>query len=174
MPSTNRVRGHDKVVRKTHDVKGNHRDWNDRRGLQHHEDALVLEAASLADFPTPRWMTVEEKEVFEELRSLVVDANIAKKTDAIALRLLAQRYTAYVELCEAIREMGLIMENVSKDGNVRRTANPLLSARDSAFNQSKGLLVEFGLTPSSRRTVLKADPDRPDNSEENEWDDLLN
>lgn len=174
MAITRRVQGADLQRRKLHEEKGKNRSWNDRRGLADHKDKLNLRGTHIEDFPTPKWMTEEEKEVFEELRDLVVHNNIAKQTDNYSLRMLATRYTEYVELCEAVKREGYIVEYTTNSGSVQRKANPLITARDNAFKDSKSLLVEFGLTPSSRRSVIKAEPEKADNSEEDEWDAILN
>jgi P27 family predicted phage terminase small subunit len=133
-----------------------------------------LPKAELEDFPTPRWMTDEEKEMFEHLRGLLIGNNIIKKTDAFALSMLAQVYTEYLEICKLVAKDGHIIEVFSSSGNSQLKANPLLTERNRCFTASKELLREFGLTPSSRRAIIQADPNKASSDEEDEWDALLN
>jgi P27 family predicted phage terminase small subunit len=119
-------------------------------------------------------MTDEEKEIFETLREAVVENNIATGTDRLALMMLATRYTEYMELCSIISKEGRILESINRHGETVTRTHPLLVERSRCFSESKALLTEFGLTPNSRRAIIKADPAKVDSEEEELWDEVLN
>lgn len=171
MSSRGRRPGRDNV-RAIHDIPGKH-DSNIKRRLEHHPAAQKVQAAGIESFPTPKWMTDEEKELFGELRDTIVASGTATVTDAISLQMLTTQYSEYQMIHRIICEEGHVQSHENRDGVVNTKAHPLLSERARCFSNTRSLLTEFGMTPSSRRTVLKAEPDKADSPAEDEWDDIL-
>jgi P27 family predicted phage terminase small subunit len=168
-----RTRKEQAAVRKRHNLTSA-RDWNTTRYLDSHKDALDIPDGAVEDFPVPKWMTPEEKELFKEFRAFIVKYNMAKGSDRHSLILLVSAYADYLEMSRKIREEGYTYDHVTKDGVVTKRLHPLIQVRSNILKDMRLYLLEFGLTPNSRRKVLKAEPDKTEDPEDAEWNDLLN
>lgn len=73
--------------------------------------------------------------------------------DAEALEQLCENYAEILELREDIRENGRFQEVRTKSGDVMERCRPAATLLADAERRFRGMMVEFGLTPSARARV---------------------
>lgn len=85
----------------------------------------------------------------------------AETTDAAALELLCDLYVDYHVLRNIIGEQGRTVTSVTKYGTCVK-AHPAVTQLNQVVSQFRGVLAEFGMTPSSRTKVKAAPIDAAD------------
>lgn len=166
-------RGNNLEKRRLHDQPGRH-DANDKVGLQHGKDLPKLPKLTADLISPPFWMKNEQIDQFNTMRDMVLFADVATYGDRIALEMLCTQYVFYLDVNNIVDTEGMTLMVEGKGGVELPKAHPLLGERSRGFTQLRQMMQEFGLTPSARRAVVKRDPDTPDNTEEEGWDDILN
>lgn len=164
--------GSDKEKERLHD--GRPRGKRDRRGYAVHKDKRKKVPLSLDEVKAPSWMSEEEKVIFEDMRANIFMFDIATASDKYAFQLLCLQYAQYFTISRVIAEEGYMIEVSGNNGMVYRKPHPLLSERGRLNTACKASMKEFGMTPSTRLRILRADPEKPESEEEDEWDELLN
>ena len=96
---------------------------------------------------------------WDNLVKQLTDAGVMSNLDVQALGMYCETYARWADANAQIQEHGPIV--VSKNGYP--TQSPYLQIVNKTFDQLKAMLVEFGMTPSSRTRigstkVEKADP----------------
>lgn len=76
-------------------------------------------------------------------------AKITTQLDQVALHLYCDAYAKWVEANDQITKYGMVVKAPSGFP----IQSPYLAISNKAFEQMKALLVEFGMTPSSRSRV---------------------
>ncbi|ACC76139.1 phage terminase small subunit P27 family [Paraburkholderia phymatum] len=110
------------------------------------------------DIEMPAYLTPAAAEHWPLVASQLQDAGVLTSVDTTALALY----------CEAFARWRHATDQVTKYGSVVKTPNgfpvqsPFLAIANKAHEQMTKLLVEFGMTPSSRTRVSKAPSDEPD------------
>ena len=174
MSAGRRRSGTNEQISKTHNLRGTQGDYTNKRPLGYGKDAVKNPQRLLASMiEAPEWMGEKEKEIFNQIRDVALVSDTAAMSDLIALNLMCMLNVQYEQVSEVIKEEGMVVTTFVKDNEVSKP-HPLLSERSRTFVALRGLLTEFGMTPNSRRSVIKRDPDSPDTSEDETWDDLLN
>lgn len=92
--------------------------------------------------------------IIEELRS----AKLLTNVDTHALAMYCEAYATWIESLEKIRSEGVVV--MTENGYPKQS--PYFLIGNKAFDQMKALLVEFGMTPSSRTRVSAVDTDDDD------------
>lgn len=93
---------------------------------------------------------------WDRLVELLADTRVLARTDGAALALYCQTYSRWAEAERCIREHGMLVE--AANGGVK--LSPYVVVSRQAVETMSRLLVEFGLTPSSRAR-LKVAAERP-------------
>lgn len=129
--------------------------------------------------PAPRWLCPEGLEHYARLSELVTRTGVVSEVDGEALALAANALVEYIEAREAVREEGLIVEQVTtvvtKDGrtthHVTKKANPAVAARSDAWRRYQLGLRLFGLDPQSRSSVsaINGNIEQDDGAEEEDF-----
>lgn len=106
------------------------------------------------------------KKAFKDLVNLLGNESQVKvlaDTDRLALTMLSDAYAEYRAAREYVLKNGQIMEKETTTGAVVDVPRPQVAIAQDAWKRVKSMLVEFGLTPSSRGNVLtqKAGEDDP-------------
>ena len=97
------------------------------------------------------------------------DANVLTVLDTDALMIYCEAFARWAEAGEAIRKEGVIITQKSHNGETEYLKqNPWLIIQQKSFDQMKAMLVEFGMTPSSRTRVRTVDK-KP--SDDDGWGD---
>lgn len=170
-----RIRGIDVKKQRLHSRRTERGDRDKRPALlDHNPDKLVLPSLTGETLTTPTWMNAQQREVFEDIRNHILMLDIAAISDKFSLEMLCTQYTQYVEICEIIFLEGYLVTVTSAKGETRTVIHPLIVEKNRLQGSIKALLTEFGMTPNSRRTVFKRDPEKADSKEEEGWDELLN
>ena len=92
---------------------------------------------------------------------LVVELKAAKllsNIDTHALAMYCEAYATWMDANKKIRAHGVVVK--SKNGFP--VQSPFFHVANKAFDQMKGLLIEFGMTPSSRTRVSAISGDDDD------------
>lgn len=167
-PATN------KAKRRLHDMRGRAA-GNDHQNLATRGDAPTFPRLNATDVQIPKWMSPKQVEAYKYMLHSVALMDIASVSDRTALEMLCDQYMSYLDLNEKIAEDGLMITVTDSKGRQTIKIHPLLGERGRAFTNLRGLLVEFGMTPNSRRAIMKRDGNTTgDVKEDAEWDDLLN
>lgn len=124
----------------------------------------------------PVWMSPKAKLAFRELSEVLCDElGVLTVADRKALELLCDAYSEYRDARDYVRKNGATYETHSVTGKdeegvpvlttvVRK--RPQVDMASDAWKRVKGMLVEFGLTPSSRtRLVIDKEDKSPDKAE---------
>lgn len=97
----------------------------------------------------PAFLSDRAKREWRRIGRQLLGAGIVTDLDAMALAGLVQSYMRWVEAQEGLAQTGLLIRG--RDGVPR--LNPLLRVSREAQSEYTRLLMEFGLTPSSRSRV---------------------
>lgn len=97
----------------------------------------------------PDHLSDNAKSHWNEVVGQLYDAKIMTALDVDALSMYCEAYARWVEANESIRKFGMVVKSPS--GYPMQT--PWLSISNAAFKQMKDVMVEFGMTPSSRSKV---------------------
>ena len=102
----------------------------------------------------PRYLSKEAKKHLRQIAKQLVECKVMTKLDGDALSTYCVAWARWVEANDHLK----IESTIIKAPGGYMMQNPWLSISNQAFNQMKALLVEFGMTPSSR-TKVQAIPD---------------
>jgi P27 family predicted phage terminase small subunit len=106
----------------------------------------------------PEHLTPEARAEWDRMIRELDAAGIITVLDRSALALYCTAWGRWVTAEKALKKKGPII--TTKAGNIIQ--NPALSIANQAMTQMQRMLVEFGLTPSSRARVKPAKVDEPD------------
>lgn len=116
------------------------------------------EAKPKVKIPTaPRHLSITERYEYRRLGKRLAVNGLATEIDGLALAMLAQTWVKYQNASEKVRATGLLVKAPSG----YPIQNPHLTIMNKAQEQLHKLLVEFGMTPSSRSRV-RSNNDTPE------------
>ncbi|MFO7905810.1 MAG: phage terminase small subunit P27 family [Pirellulaceae bacterium] len=105
--------------------------------------------AGLSDKGKAHW-----KKVSADLK----DAGILTNIDVHALAMYCESYARWADANEKIQQYGPVV----KTPNGFPAQSPYIQIANKAFDQMRAMLTEFGMTPSSRTKISRADEDKED------------
>lgn len=124
----------------------------------------------------PSWLSPKAKIVFREIGGMLDELGVMTRADRRALELLCDAYATYREASEFVRKHGFTYESktitgVDEAGNqIVSTINrryPEVDIASDAWKRIKSMLIEFGMTPSSRsRISVNKEPSADDKAEQ--------
>ena len=120
-----------------------------KRQLNKNEPQLDIVIPDAPDF-----LSDTAKEHWSDIVIHLHNARIMTALDADALSLYCEAYSRWVESNDNIKKFGMVVKSPS--GYPMQT--PYLSVSNKAFDQMKSIMVEFGMTPSSRSKVQVSKP----------------
>ena len=97
----------------------------------------------------PRWLSVEAKREWRRLGPKLRAAGVVTELDGTALALLCQTWARWKEAEDQVDRFGAVLRG--SHGQLMRSPYGRIAAQ--AADQLLRLLVEFGMTPSSRSRV---------------------
>jgi len=100
----------------------------------------------------PDYIQGEARDQWHLIGPPLESAGVLTKLDAVSLAMLANSIARWVRAEEMVRKTGEVLK--SADGGFYQ--NPYLSVSNRAWEQMNKMLVEFGMTPSSRSRVTVA------------------
>ena len=160
-----------------HNLSENTRAADERREKKQ-RPPLTGDMIELEDVPVPSYLTSDQRAIFGKILPVVLELKYLKRSDIFLVTELCGFYAQYVDLCEIVADEGMLIEEMGRNGPVRKV-HPLLAQRDKMFRTFLTLAAQFGFTPASRKRMMAAVAKETENEvpvvdpEEQEWDDLL-
>lgn len=113
--------------------------------------------------PVPGHIRGVARQEWRRMAKTLNQLGLLTEIDLPALEMYCQMYGRWVEAEERVRDMGMIV----KTNNGNPIQNPYLAVANRAAKDMKSMLVEFGMTPSSRsRVQVDTGPDEVDEYEQ--------
>jgi P27 family predicted phage terminase small subunit len=112
----------------------------------------------------PKWFGPLEKSKWSELvKDLTKNGVISTDTREILIA-YCTAYAHWMEAREKVKQTGLAIVGVDKEGNTQITRNTYVTEMSKFRDQMNKLLPELGLTPASRQKLssLKVEDDKDD------------
>lgn len=103
----------------------------------------------------PEWLSPEAQQKWRELVAILSPAKILTVADGEGLAVLSMEWATMVKANAELEATGGL---VVRSPGGQPIQNPNLAIRDKAAEKVHKLLVEYGLTPSSRSRVHAASP----------------
>lgn len=101
----------------------------------------------------PSHLSDPVKEAWKKLAVKLHRMGVLTEADAWALEELAETYVEVKDLRQKISLEGRTVKVVTTKGEERQLTNPLVTQLGDAAKRFRMMMVEFGLTPSSRAKV---------------------
>lgn len=120
-----------------------------------------------ADLPPPTWLDVEAQAEWQRLAPMLERLGVLTETDVGALTAYCEAWATWKNATQKLREFGLVIKHPTV-GKLP-VVSPYVKIADNALTQMRGLLVEFGMTPSSRSRIHTT----PIAKVKSKWDGLL-
>jgi len=89
----------------------------------------------------------------DELNIILKEKAINNRLDTSALTLISNTYDTYIKATKILLKEGLIINTTTKAGDSIK-AHPAVKIQLDAQVQLTKLLIEFGLTPKSRKDIV--------------------
>lgn len=123
--------------------------------------------SALAGVPPPDWLDPEAADEWRRLAPMLERLGILTETDTQALSAYCEAWATWKQATQKIRQFGMVING--KDGDLP-VVSPYVKIAEKAFAQVKGMLIEFGMTPSSRTRVHVA---KPEAAQMSKWAGIL-
>ncbi len=95
----------------------------------------------------PEYLDDMAKKEWEAITTILADMNLLSRADRAALELYCGAYSRYRRAQEQVAKFGEVILSPNKKFPM---PSPYATAMNSAFEQMRKMLIEFGLTPASR------------------------
>jgi P27 family predicted phage terminase small subunit len=115
----------------------------------------------------PEWLTPGAREHWPIVAKQLEEAGVLTRLDQVALAMYCETFARWRDANQKVATHGPIIK--SKHGNPMQS--PFLGIANKAFAQMQSLLIEFGMTPSSRTRVKVAGGGNPVGNPFDEFDD---
>ena len=111
----------------------------------------------------PEGFEEDEKKIWDEVTSELSKLGILYSIHRFSIEMICTEYGIYKKACKNLRKSGMTVTVVTKSGEYE-TKSPWVSIRNESFANFKSMLVEFGLTLSSKGkiTVPEKKPEKGD------------
>lgn len=107
----------------------------------------------------PEWLSPLAAEHWPTIARQLEDAHVLTVIDAPALALYCEAFARWKQASDHVLQHGQVIK--SPTGVLKQS--PYLLIANKAHDQMAKMLIEFGMTPSSRSRVTKAKPDEDRN-----------
>jgi P27 family predicted phage terminase small subunit len=124
----------------------------------------------LANAPPPDWLDGEAKAEWERIAPMLGRLHLITETDLNALAAYCEAWATWKTATQQIRKWGMVLK--SPDGDIPKVS-PYVKIAHNALLQMRGLLIEFGMTPSSRARIKTVDPQPAVAAPAGKWAGLL-
>lgn len=103
----------------------------------------------------PEWLSAQAAAHWPAVAPQLESAGVLTSMDATALAMYCEAFARWQNANEVVAKTGLVVPG--QKGTL--TQNPAIHIANVAFDQMRKMLIEFGMTPSSRSRVSKAPRD---------------
>ncbi len=110
--------------------------------------------------PSPRapsWLDREAKKEWRRLAPVLGNLGVLTETDADALAAYCVSWATWKSATQKIREFGMVIKHPT--AGKLPVVSPYVKIANHAQTQMRGLLLEFGMTPSSRARIHVTPPE---------------
>jgi P27 family predicted phage terminase small subunit len=145
------MRGRKPIPRAIHILRGN----PGKRPLSPDEPQPAVTVRLRA----PSWLDKEAKKEWRRLAPLLERLGVLTETDTGALTAYCEAWATWKGATQKIREFGLVIKHPT--AGKLPVVSPYVKIADNALTQMRGLLVEFGMTPSSRARIHVPKKEKP-------------
>jgi len=115
-----------------------------------------LEPTPEAKLPKPpKHLSKIARRAWLEMSKRLDDCGITSKIDGVAFQLLCEAYGNYLEACEKVAAHGAVWLDKGEGKIPKFAYSPYWAIMNREWEKVKQMLVEFGMTPSSRARVKK-------------------
>ena len=104
-------------------------------------------------YPAPDWIDDTATKEWQRLAPLLVRAGVLTEMDLDALTAYCVAWCTWKDATQKIRAFGMVIK--TKTGYPIQS--PYIPIANTAMTTMKGLMTEFGMTPSSRNRVDKVE-----------------
>lgn len=112
-----------------------------------------------ADTPAPSWLHGREsRAAWRSVVPLLVGMRVATIADQLAIGLLCEAMGRFLRAEAVVRKEGATYQTTTTQGSTMHRERPEVGQMERAWQHVRGLLAEFGLTPSARTRVATTDP----------------
>ncbi len=102
----------------------------------------------------PDWLDVTAKGEWERMSGVLSEMGLLTSADRSALAAYCVSYSRWVQAEQQVQKFGTIVKSPEKNFPMK---SPYLTVADQALESMRKLMVEFGLTPSSRSRIKVPD-----------------
>ena len=106
----------------------------------------------------PSWLDAEAQAEWERVTSDLQEMGLLSRADRPALAAYCTAWSRWVEAEAMVKKLGPIVKSPDKGFPMK---SPYLTIADQALETMRKLMVEFGLTPSSRSRIRVSGPSEP-------------
>jgi P27 family predicted phage terminase small subunit len=132
------------------------------QGIPGHRPLPENEAQIAPGMPDPpKHLGAKAKKEWKRITPELYRAGLLTKIDGPALASYCDAYAQWVESSDKLKKTGMLARGAKGDPVI----NPYLKISNAAQERMKQLLVEFGMTPSSRSRVKAVPLPGPDEDE---------
>lgn len=117
-----------------------------RRPIQDDEPA----PSAVLDLKPPDWLDSEAQAEWTRLAPLLSQLGVLTETDTGALTAYCEAWATWKGATQKIRQFGMVIKG--KEGDLP-VVSPYVKIAHNALTHMRGLLIEFGMTPSSRTKI---------------------
>jgi P27 family predicted phage terminase small subunit len=115
--------------------------------------------APLIKLRAPSWLDKDAKKEWRRLAPMLERLGVLTETDTGALTAYCEAWSTWKNATQKIREFGMVVKHPSP-GKLP-VVSPYMRIANNALTQMRGLLVEFGMTPSSRARIHVPKKEKP-------------
>jgi P27 family predicted phage terminase small subunit len=131
-----------------------------RRPLNEHEP----EPEAPVDLTPPDWLQEDARLEWADKAPMLQRLGLLTEADLDAFCLYCQTFARWKAAEKKLLEFGMVVKSTSHNGFP--IVSPYLQIANKAQQQATKMLIEFGLTPSSRSRVTVVKPSRVDKQKE--------
>jgi P27 family predicted phage terminase small subunit len=125
---------------------------------------------ALPNPPVPEWIDGEAKAEWLRLAPILGRLGLITETDTNALAAYCEAWATWKHATMQIRKYGMVLK--SKDSDIPKVS-PYVKIAHNALLQMRALLIEFGMTPSSRVRMKTVEPRPSVTTPAGKWAGLL-
>jgi P27 family predicted phage terminase small subunit len=118
----------------------------------------------------PEWLDGEAKAEWVRLAPILGRLGLITETDTNALAAYCEAWATWKTATQQIRKYGMVLK--SKDSDIPKVS-PFVKIAHNALLQMRALLLEFGMTPSSRVRMRTVETRTPITAPVGKWAGLL-
>ncbi len=101
----------------------------------------------------PVTLSPEAKKQWDVVVKELTDSKIMTNLDTHALEMYCEAYAVWIGAIKQVQKVGAVVKGTAG----HPVQSPFLHVANKAFDQMKAMLIEFGMTPSSRTRVSATD-----------------